>query len=357
MQIIQNKLSFPRISGTFCFFLGLFLIYQEFHLFLVEEPTHSIIKKVEFISKFTPIVQICAEPGINENKIIDAGYETLYAFFSGFKDEDEDLFIGWQSMSKLHPFDFLEDAVILNDSKDIVISAIFDGYDYFSVEAKLEARRILYPYGRCYSILNPKDVKNAVNLEIDLNTSYSGNVKIFFQDPLRDVTFLFSPFALKDVAFDQNYDTIYTLGISLMNHLEDDTCSNYDANSTYGDCVEEEIISKFQLLLNCTPPWFSDNRDDICAGQFSLQQNKQANISNIFFSMFAGTYAPLCPPPCSSLSFTPHYVRSEPARNRSRIYINFPPDVEVTEEKVDVDFLFFVTRYTDFSYSSVIILS
>ena len=186
-----------------------------------------------------------------------------------------------------------------------------------------------------------------ISLEIEFNPSYSENVKIFFQDPNKDVNFLLSPFVLKGDVFVHSHDTIHSFGISLMKQIRDDStnnCKDYDNNTTYGECYQKEIISMFKPILNCTPPWFSDRREDTCEGNFSLTNQKQESISDIFFDLFASTFSPACPPPCSTMTLAPDFVRSEPAQNMSRVYINFPQDVQVTQEKVDVDVLFFITR-------------
>ena len=339
MKAFQDKLTFSRLFGSICFILGLYLIYNEYHLFLVEKPTHSLIQKVPISSELFPLVQICAESGLDEKKIIAAGYETFYSFFSGFENEKEHDFLGWQGGSRRHPFDILEDLATVKASSDLLHAATFCGYDNVNIEAEIKAKRIAYPYGRCFSISPPAHMKTALSLEIAFNSSYLGNVKISFQDPQNYVKFLFSPFVLTGDTFQPNYDTIHNLEISLMKQMRDDStnnCKEYDVADDYGNCYEEEMISMFKPLLNCTPPWFSDSREEVCQQNFSLSKNEQESVSNIFFDLFAGTFSPICPPPCSTMTVQPRFVRSEPAVNMSRVYINFPQAVQMTQPKVDV---------------------
>ena len=98
--------------------------------------------------KLFPIVKICAEPGFDVHSIRDAGYETLYALFSGFETEDEESFLGWNGINEKHPHEVLENIVLVKEESMFVEYAQYItliGND-FLVEKKV--KRIVYPNGQ-----------------------------------------------------------------------------------------------------------------------------------------------------------------------------------------------------------------
>ena len=352
----KPKIKFLKdsIFGIVCSILGIYLIYQECHLFFLEKPTYSLIGKTSMTKKLFPLVKICAEPGFDVKIIKKAGYETLYAFFAGFKTEQEERFIGWNGFDENHLSDVLEDIVTLKKESALVEYATFITYVGQDHELEIKSERIGYPNGRCFSLTVPNEMEKALSLEIVLNSSFIQksnikNVQVFLHDPGKDVTFMSSPFVLTGERFLPGYDTIHNVDISLVKQLGDDPdsyCKDY-VNDEFGDysmCYEHEIVSMFKQLLNCTPPWFSDRKEEICSKYFELSDEKQESIGMIFYDLFAGTFSPPCLAPCSTIRYVPKYVRSEPVVNNSRIYINFPQTVEIVQQKITVDALSFITR-------------
>ena len=50
-------------------------------------------------------------------------------------------------------------------------------------------------------------------------------------------------------------------------HLENDPhfpCKDYENDGEYNQCLEEEYTRQTFALLNCTPPWMTDNQDIWC---------------------------------------------------------------------------------------------
>ena len=343
MKLLQDS-----VFAFVCFLLGVYLIWQEFYQYFYVKPTHSSIKRIPMKKEFFPIVKVCVDPGFDANEIRKAGYETLYALFAGFKTEAEDIFLGWTGKDLKNPSEVMEETVTLRNNSSLIKSTIFLTYigEDFRVEEQTE--RIIYPNGRCIGIPVPESMDTAMSLEIELNPMFIKEsaikeLQIFLQDPGRDIKSISPTSSLSGKTFLEGYDTIHSLDISIEEQLND--CKVYDdAVDDYATCYERELVSTFTVLLNCSPPWFTDARDEICNKKFDLSSELAEAVGMVFFDLFAGTFSSNCSPPCTSITYVAKYIRSEPVVDTSRIYINIPRSVQLIQEKITVDTLSFITR-------------
>ena len=65
----------------------------------------------------------------------------------------------------------------------------------------------------------------------------------------------------------------YTIRILKDIHLQNDPhfpCRKYNYNGEYDQCLEEEYTRQSLDLLNCTPPWMTDNQDIWCKHQIKV---------------------------------------------------------------------------------------
>ena len=59
----------------------------------------------------------------------------------------------------------------------------------------------------------------------------------------------------------------YTVRVLKFLNLENDPnfpCKDYENDGEYNQCLEEEYIRQTHELINCTPPWMTDNQDNWC---------------------------------------------------------------------------------------------
>ena len=59
----------------------------------------------------------------------------------------------------------------------------------------------------------------------------------------------------------------YTVRVLKFLNLENDPhfpCKDYENDGEYNECLEEEYIRQTHELINCTPPWMTDNQDIWC---------------------------------------------------------------------------------------------
>ena len=66
-------------------------------------------------------------------------------------------------------------------------------------------------------------------------------------------------------------------------HLEGDpkfSCTDYVMPQDYDQCLEAEYVRQTLLLLNCTPPWLTDNQDLWCKDRLNIfdQQADQIDL-------------------------------------------------------------------------------
>ena len=71
-------------------------------------------------------------------------------------------------------------------------------------------------------------------------------------------------------------------------HLEEDPhfpCRNYEYDGEYNQCLEEEYTRQSLELLNCTPPWITDNQNIWCERNIHVTQELIDKFQN-----FIGKY-------------------------------------------------------------------
>ena len=59
----------------------------------------------------------------------------------------------------------------------------------------------------------------------------------------------------------------YTVRVLKFINQENDPhfpCKDYEYDGEYNQCVEDEYTRQTFELLNCTPPWMTDNQDNWC---------------------------------------------------------------------------------------------
>ena len=192
LQTIKSRsLLFDLIAISF-FLLGIFLIYNEFLLYLMEKPTYSTHHQTDIQSTHIPTIRVCPQPGLDPNKVTSEGYETLYSYFAGFDSEDEVKFLGWKGNSNSHPLDILEDIAIVKNVANLIESARFYGHDDENIDSNVQLDKAVYPYGQCISLTAPRQMNSVINVEIVFNPKFIKNhkienVRVFLKDPQFDV--------------------------------------------------------------------------------------------------------------------------------------------------------------------------
>jgi hypothetical protein len=183
----SRSLVFDLIGTTF-FLLGIYLIYNEFMLYLKERPTHLTHQEIEIQPSHIPIIRICLQPGLDLNQLTSTGYETLYSYFAGFETEEEIKFIGWKGNSNRHPSDFLEHIAIVKNASNLIESAKFYGRSDEKLDGNVQLEKAMYPYGQRISITLPSQLADVIYLEIVFKFDFIRennieDVKVFLQDP------------------------------------------------------------------------------------------------------------------------------------------------------------------------------
>ena len=229
-----------------------------------------------------PNVEICLKIGYNHSVLKHHGYNSLTDYGRGTSNST---FIGWSGNQNHSTAGFLENAFVLNKSKDLIKSVGLTTFNetnhtvYKSVEfEQVEAR---YPEGKCFSIVwSNVSIKPKINAElmIKLRDINNASAKVFLTDPQRK-SWKKDPFAYSGNQIEKNLDKsgetyMDIIHINMVQNIDfemdpEANCRNY-GQGHYDKCVSTTTKQHFHEALGCTPPWFVPTNDSaICNGSFA----------------------------------------------------------------------------------------
>ena len=91
-------------------------------------------------------------------------------------------------------------------------------------------------------------------------------------------------------------------------HLEGDPifeCTDYVLPQDYDQCLEAEYVRQTLLLLNCTPPWLTDNQDLWCKDRLNISDQQADNINLYFDQILDGKFPNgNCLKPCKFMRYS-----------------------------------------------------
>ena len=100
---------------------------------------------------------------------------------------------------------------------------------------------------------------------------------------------------------DQPGYSLYNLKLHEEFHLEDDPlfeCRDYDEQD-YNSCLEQLYSLQTSQIINCTPPWLTDTRDQWCSHLLHLHRDQQARLDLVLDNIVNNQYNPAsCPISC-----------------------------------------------------------
>ena len=125
--------------------------------------------------------------------------------------------------------------------------------------------------------------------------------------------------------------------ITVFKHVADDPnfeCENYSEENNYNRCIEEEIVSKFNDLIGCHPPFISVKKEGSCNRTFNLTKQHETfkKIRNILLSIVDNFQSITCKQPCTKYVFESQLMyESIWDEYENGIKIVFSRDVELTK--------------------------
>ena len=122
-------------------------------------------------------------------------------------------------------------------------------------------------------------------------------------------------------------------------------CNVYEENGDYHKCLENDFVEQNLLLLNCTPPWMTENEELWCREKrtFGSKDNKTM-FDNFIHSLSFGSAVSKCPVPCLAAEYQVKnigFVQGE----KTSFVINFDNTVKKTITGPQVTALSLVSKF------------
>ena len=141
----------------------------------------------------------------------------------------------------------------------------------------------------------------------------------------------------------------YRIKVTQEIHMEEDPkfpCKNYEYTGDYHQCLEEEFVQESLRLINCTPPWMTDNSSLWCENEIALEKddvyfNYTYFIKRIQFGLKASKQ---CLLPCKVTKYDVKTIGFMEYPSPG-FYLVFDDVVEKTVSSPQVTFLALVSRF------------
>ena len=96
--------------------------------------------------------------------------------------------------------------------------------------------------------------------------------------------------------------------ISKYQHEEGDPkfdCKNYDEETTYNSCIEDELTAQFKDLIGCHPPLISDKIEKMCNNTFNLSISVDSvkKVLDLIDDIFNDFQSTVCKKPCTYFTY------------------------------------------------------
>lgn len=274
-----------------------YLLIDELKLYFIYKPTFTSIVQTKLKPGHFPNILICPYPSYDLEELQSIGYDHSYDYSSGLSEEGN--LIGWRGNNTE------DDLAAITHN----LSVIRTLQDCPQIKAKFEQNgimvkktlsrqlsRAVYPNGRCCRVIIPEIAKSNIvhrlYFRIYVNKYKNNNVKGFkmiLSEPRSSSIFRQHEFSIdgdrliaprKAVGYQE-----YKVKIMEEFHLEDDpnfVCDNYNQVGQYDRCLEQEFVQQSVEILNCTPPWITDNQSLWCHPAINVEEDI-SNKANFLF--------------------------------------------------------------------------
>jgi len=160
---------------------------------------------------------------------------------------------------------------------------------YETVTLSVKLTRVLFHGGRCCKVIQPKEAKKYIisyiysSIKFSEFSIFTTGFNFFLSDQksaivVQSEELKITGFPLK---FSNNKAGLikYKIRVSEEIHVESDPnfpCRNYNFIGEYNQCLEDEYTRQSREILNCTPPWMTDNQDIWCKQNIKLSTTNKA---------------------------------------------------------------------------------
>ena len=96
---------------------------------------------------------------------------------------------------------------------------------------------------------------------------------------------------------------------------------NNEKFRTYKDCIDEEAELRFDKVVGCVPPWYTDKKEKYCRQNSTTIKDDRYHeiLGNYAFNSFQSN----CKPPCQTMKIRSSYqVKNKESQTQIRLYFN-----------------------------------
>ena len=262
-------------------FVGLttYLLVNEMRVFLIDKPTLTSRTQTKMYPEIFPEILICPEQAFDLDSLLKLGYYASYYYGHGYLPNNLVTWLGNQTiMNVTEVADKVSSIKSLDHCPKVYGTFKTHGQEQIQeIELSLELTRVSYPHGRCCRVIKPKEAENNVVTYISFYmkyskfTNYTTGLEMHLSDKnsaslVKPEKFVLDGPSLKVNSKQEGYKR-YNIQVLEEVHVEGDPefpCRNYKFNGEYNKCLEDEFTRQSLELLNCTPPWMTDNQNIWC---------------------------------------------------------------------------------------------
>ena len=362
---LKRFCSIKNVSTVVCTILTALLTFKELFSFAVTRPTITYQEEKELDRSDLPEVVVCPDPGFDSDDLRKHGYEKTYSYYRGSADGSK--FLGWNGGQNVRHFsshDILEDVLILDKSLSGTNTATVHGKKFIKVQGYtnnsidftnpiISLRILVFPYGRCLSIIPPKKAIGApMRLEIEfdddaIQQQNLSHVRIFLMDKANSICIypddmeMMGPPVKLNVRKAQYSETVYKTRISRTTHVLGDPlldCKTYTEENSFNDCVQDDLLDRYRKELGCEPPLIAKDLREMCNQRFSFSEVKDKKLKEEFMHLYYhDDKSKKCRTPCVKNIYTSRFVHRFQGLKSTWLFIVFEETIKMTSSKFSVD--------------------
>ena len=292
-KVAQNKywlFLFKEYRLIKLIFLSLasYLVLKAFYAFVIVKPTYTSNAKRNLVPEDFPEFILCPDESIDVDIAKSKGYGGMWNYFSGDLSKGQ---IGWIGNNSEDVKDVFREISTLQSIDDCPLtgSPLLSTTMHTNKQSKMSElihfnlTKALYPNHMCCKVYPPKLAKLYPLEKIRFIFNISQGFSVHLSDQMTASYFnLHKTNMLGDkiVSGEEGEYVSYKVQIWEDDKLVDDPaypCIDYKIQGEYAECVEKEMLRKNSELLNCTPPWMTENEDLWCKGVSTLQTVERSN--------------------------------------------------------------------------------
>ena len=277
--------------------LTVYLLFDELILFFSTKPTLTTQVQTSLQTNQFPEALICSSPAFDQEKLISMGYEHSHDYILGILDGE--FLHGWSgNQSDVSIEKILQDISVMKTEEDCPSAKVKFEEKGKIIKSKLSLilTRPMYPHGRCCKIKlpnrGPSSVLHQIYFRIFLSKYTNKKIKrfkMFLSDPVtaspfQDNKMVGGSLQTESISLGPKGDigyTIYKVKVHEEIQLEDNPsyrCRSYNSAGQFDSCLEQEFTRQSLSLLQCVPPWLTENQTRWCRNKINVSSQKSEEI-------------------------------------------------------------------------------